>query len=88
MRIQNVKAMVTKVVTLGLLAGAFAMAAPVKAQAQEYGVRVQFGNPYYRNHYDHIRVEEYRRHDDWAYSHPYSTHPYGGYRHGGAYRYR
>jgi hypothetical protein len=41
MKITNVKAMVAKVFTVGLLAGAFAIAAPSKADAQVgFGVRV------------------------------------------------
>ncbi len=41
MKITNVKAMFAKVFTVGLLAGAFAIAAPTKADAQvAFGVRV------------------------------------------------
>ena len=41
MKLTNVKAMVAKVFTVGLLAGAFAIAAPTKADAQvAFGVRV------------------------------------------------
>jgi hypothetical protein len=47
MKITNVKAMVAKMFTVGLVAGAIVIAAPTKAQAQvSFGVRV--GNaPYY-----------------------------------------
>ena len=38
MKVMNVKAMVAKVMTVGLLAGAFALAAPVKAEAQGFEI--------------------------------------------------
>ena len=65
MKVMNVKAMVAKVMTVGLLAGAFAVAAPVKADAQGFAVGVQVGYPRYdyslRDYYDHLRFEEARR---------------------------
>jgi hypothetical protein len=65
MKVMNVKAMVAKVMTAGLLAGAFALAAPVKAEAQGFAVGVQVGYPQYdysrRDHYDHLRFEQERR---------------------------
>jgi hypothetical protein len=62
MTITNVKAMVAKGVTVCLLAGAFALAAPAKAEAQQFAVGVQFGSPYYGNdYYARQRYEEYRR---------------------------
>ncbi len=58
MKITNVKAMVAKGVTVGLLAGAFALAVPAKAEAQRIAVVVPVGYPHYdyvrRDHYDHI----------------------------------
>jgi len=49
MKITNLKATVGKVFTVGLLAGAVAMAAPQKAEAQvRFGVR--FGGPVYVGH--------------------------------------
>jgi hypothetical protein len=65
MKVMNVKAMVAKVMTVGLLAGAFALAAPVKAEAQGFVVGVQVGYPRYdysrRDYYDHLRFEQARR---------------------------
>ena len=47
MKIANVKAMVAKLFTVGLVAGAIAVAAPAKAQAQvSFGVHVGAA-PYY-----------------------------------------
>lgn len=63
----HVKAMVAKVMTVGLLAGAFAMAAPAKAQAQGFSVGVRFGQPVYqgyddrRGYWEHERFERERR---------------------------
>ncbi len=52
MKISSLKATVAKVFTVGLLAGAVAMAAPQKADAQvSFGVRVGgpvYGRPAYR----------------------------------------
>jgi hypothetical protein len=48
MKITNVKSMVAKLFTVGLLAGAFAIAAPTKAEAQvAVGVRVGPAVGYY-----------------------------------------
>ena len=77
----NVKAMVAKVVTVGLLAGAFVLAAPAKADAQQFAVGVQFGHPQYiyaqRGYYDHLRFEQERRHEEWV-----RAHEFGRYRDG------
>ena len=55
MKITNVKAMVAKVFTVGLLAAAVVMAAPTKAEAQvAVGVRIGHGGyyaPVYRRPY-------------------------------------
>ena len=84
MTISNVKAMVAKVLTAGVLAGAVMMAAPAKADAQAVRFGVQVGYPQYGYyHYDHIRRDEYRRHDDWA-----RGRDYRGYRHNAPYWYR
>ena len=57
--------MVAKVMTAGLLAGAFVLVAPVKAEAQDFGIGVQIGYPHYdyshRDYYEHQRFEEERR---------------------------
>jgi hypothetical protein len=67
------KAMVAKVMTVGLLAGAFVLAAPAKAQAQGFAIGVQLGGPHYdyardgyydggrRDYYEHERFEQQRR---------------------------
>src|SRR5580693_7873302 len=47
MKLTSVKSMVMKGVTVGLIAGAFALGAPAKAQAQQFAVGVQFGSPSY-----------------------------------------
>ena len=70
MKITNLKATVAKVFTVGLLAGAVAMAAPAKAEAQvSFGVRVGgprvYGGPVYRR----------------PYAAPYGYYGYAGPRH-------
>ena len=47
MKLTSVKSMIAKGVTVGLLAGAVALAAPAKAEAQQFAVGVQFGSPAY-----------------------------------------
>jgi len=64
MKLSNVKAIVAKAMTVGMLAGAFVLAAPTKAQAQGIGVRVQVGYPpygYSRDYYERLRWERERR---------------------------
>ena len=39
MKLTSVKAMVAKAMTVGMLAGAFVLATPAKAQAQQFGVK-------------------------------------------------
>jgi hypothetical protein len=81
MKITSVMAMVAKGVTVGLLAGAFALAAPAKADAQQFAVGVRVGYPQYgyarREHYDHLRFERERRHEEWARAHEFGRHHYG-----------
>ena len=63
MKLSNVKAMVAKAMAVGMLAGAFVLAAPAKAQAQGFGVRVQVGYPSYgysRDYYARLRFERER----------------------------
>ena len=64
----QVKTMVGKVMTVGLLAGAFVMAAPAKAKAQGVSFGVQLGGPVYsgygdgrRGYWEHERREAYER---------------------------
>jgi len=47
MKLSGVKSMVGKVMTIGLVAGAFALIAATGAQAQQYGQGGQTGSPYY-----------------------------------------
>jgi hypothetical protein len=65
MKLTHVKAMVAKGMTVGLLAGAFMLAAPAKAHAQGFAVGIQVGNPSYdygrRDYYERIRYEQERR---------------------------
>jgi hypothetical protein len=69
MKITNVKAMVAKGVTVGLLAGAFVLAAPAKANAQQFAV-VQVGYPHYGpDYYARLRFEQERRHAEWVRAH-------------------
>jgi hypothetical protein len=75
MKISNLKATVAKVFTVGLLAGAVAMAAPQKADAQvSFGVRVGapvYGRPAYRpyvapapyGYYGHYAPPRYYHYD-------------------------
>ena len=78
MKITNVKAMVAKGVTVGLLAGAFVLAAPAKANAQV--AVVQVGNPHYRyygpDYYARLRFED-RRHAEWVRVHEFHPYRYG-----------
>jgi hypothetical protein len=75
MKLTSVKAMVAKVMTVGLLAGAVVMAAPAKAQAQGFGVQVGF------RHYDYSRRDrfEFERRQEWLRVHRYHDGFYGGY---------
>ncbi|WP_433974504.1 hypothetical protein [Tunturiibacter lichenicola] len=79
MKITNVKAMVAKGVTVGLLAGAFVLAAPAKANAQQFAV-VQVGYPNYRcygpDYYARLRFEQERRHAEWVRVHEYQRYHY------------
>jgi len=62
MKLANIKAMVAKVLAVGVLAGAVVIAAPTKAQAQEVFVGV--GGPYARHgFYERERIEDFRRHE-------------------------
>jgi hypothetical protein len=77
MKITNVKAMVAKGVTIGLLAGAFALVAPTKADAQ---VVVRIGYPHYvygPDYYARLRFDENRRHAEWVRSHEFRPYRYG-----------
>jgi hypothetical protein len=81
MKITNVKAMAAKGVTVGLLAGVFALAAPARADAQQFAVGVQVGYPHYGyygpDYYAHLRFEQERRHAEWV-----RAHEFGRYHHG------
>src|ERR1700737_1737261 len=77
MKSTNVKAMVAKAMTIGLLAGAVVLAAPAKAQAQ-IAVGVQLGYPQYgypqRGYYDHERQEAIAQHEAWERQQAYLQH--------------
>ena len=50
MKIANVKSLVAKLSTVGLVAAACVLASPAKANAQvQFGVGVHFGGPVYRS---------------------------------------
>jgi hypothetical protein len=79
MTIPNVKAIVAKMMTVGLLAGAFALAVPVKAQAETF-VSVGVGYPHYvvRPAFFNFeqreairRHEEFVRHEEWVRAHEF-----------------
>jgi hypothetical protein len=78
MKITNVKAMVAKGVTVGLLAGAFVLAAPAKANAQQLAVvQVSYPHRYYGpDYYARLRFEQERRHAEWVRAHEYQRYHY------------
>jgi hypothetical protein len=59
MKLTSVKSMVRKGVTVGLVAGAVALAAPAKAQAQQFAVGLQFGSPGYAAPADYYARQRY-----------------------------
>ena len=83
MKLANVKSMLVKGVTLGLLVGAVALTAPAKANA-EVVVGVGFGAPYVgaphygrAAYYERLRIEEARRHAEWVRAHQFHPYAYG-----------
>ena len=74
MMLTNVKSMVAKAMAVGMVAGAFALATPQKAEAQvSFGVQVgyppvyAYGPGYYaRRDYDRLRYEEECRRAEFA----------------------
>jgi hypothetical protein len=76
MKITNVKAMVAKGVTVGLLAGAFVLAAPAKANAQVAVVQVGYPHYYGPDYYARLRFEQERRHAEWVRVHRYDRYHY------------
>ena len=79
MKSTNVKAMVAKVMTVGLLAGAFVLATPMKAEAQGWQVGVQLGGPVYYgdgrgSRWYHERQEEFAREQAYAREQEYLQH--------------
>jgi len=81
MKITNVKAMVAKGVTVTLLAGAFALAVPAKADAQQLAVGVRVGYPNYYGSYGpdyhaRLRFERERRHAEWVRYHEFERYHY------------
>jgi hypothetical protein len=90
MKIPNVKAMVAKAVTVGMVAGALMLAGPTKAQAQQFGFGVQFGGPRYvqpapgfwaRRAWEREQIarrEAAIRHEEWVRAHRFEGRPHGG----------
>jgi len=85
MKITNVKAMVAKVFTVGLLAAAVAIAAPAKADAQvAVGVRIGHGpyfGPVYRRPVYVAPAPVYGFYGPSFYAHPYGWDRHEFYRH-------
>ena len=65
MRTHSVKAMLAKVVGIGVLAGVAAVAMPQRAEAQSFAVGVQFGGPAYYGYGYGPRAEGYYAHERW-----------------------
>lgn len=69
-KVGNVKGLVAKVLTVGLLTGAVAMVAPQKAEAQQIYVQGGYGyaqDGYGREgYYERERAEEFRRQEEFA----------------------
>lgn len=73
MKLSGVKAMVGKVMAISLVAGAFALAAPGKAEAQQFGLGERIGPSYNDggrwDGYDRTRYERQReaiaQHEAW-----------------------
>jgi hypothetical protein len=73
MKATQMKSMITKVMTAGLLAGAFLFAGAKKTEAQQFSIGVQIGQPvvypgyygrpgyYDRGYYERLRCERERR---------------------------
>jgi len=94
MKATQLKSLVAKVMTAGVLAGALIFAGPAKAEAQQFSVGVQIGRPvvypdYYgrRDYYDHLRWEQARRAEiarqEWLRHEQWEhAHRYGPYPYG------
>jgi hypothetical protein len=90
----GMKAMVAKVMTVGLLAGAVAVFAPAKAQAAEVVFNAQFGRPvvvdarhdFYERQRERERIVEaerlaaIRRHEEWLRMHRFHDFHDDGWR--------
>ena len=72
---RSLKALLLTGAALGSLAATVALVAPARANAQGFGVAVQFGNAYpaaygpgYENRFyaDHLRRDDWRRHEEWV----------------------
>ncbi len=82
MKLTNVKLMFTKVATVGVVAGAIALAAPAKVNAEVVvGVGVGYPHPGYYygpDYYARLRFEEARRHAEWVRAHERFGYGYRG----------
>ncbi|MGD0442379.1 MAG: hypothetical protein ABSA39_00445 [Edaphobacter sp.] len=77
MKLANVKSMMMKCVTVGLVVGAVALAAPAKANAATVVIGV--AAPYYGRpgYYERLRIEEAHRHAEWVRAHEVRPYAYG-----------
>src|ERR1700677_4003511 len=81
MKLTNVKTMFTKVATVGLVAGAIALAAPAKSNSEVVvGIGVGYPHPGYYgpDYYARLRCEEARRHADRVRAHERFGYGYRG----------
>jgi hypothetical protein len=85
---KGMKAMVAKAMAVGMLAGAVAIFAPAKAQAQQVVFNAQFGRPAVvvdarHDYFERERIAEMqrreaiRRHEEWLRAHRF--HDYRDY---------
>jgi hypothetical protein len=65
MKIANVKGVVAKLMMTGLAAGAFIAASPATAEAQQFAVGVQYGQPAYAPAYAYDRDDRRFDRDDY-----------------------
>jgi hypothetical protein len=77
MKIANVKTLVAKGMMAAMVAGAFMIASPVKAQAQGFAVGVEVGYPHSYGRpgfYEFERRQEFLRHEEFLRAHRFYGH--------------
>lgn len=89
MKLSGVKSIVGKVMAIGLVAGAVALASPAKAQAQQYGIGPSYHDAdrwdgYGRSRYERereaiARHEAWERHQRWEHAREYDHDRGRGY---------